>query len=391
MRLSRLSDEGKTGPYWGMRSVGRVRQYGACHHTRELRIPMATQTDPFTENSVHMSAYEKRSWETLNKHWGHRANRRGLPNWASSAMDHTGDAARSTGHFIAKVTPEPVADVVRSAGDAIAAKAVRPAIEGAVSMLDLVNDWALELNDPKGVEKAAEKHGLLLDSFTELRDQDLKFCDRLLTRNTLTWRTLGAFEGAGMGLLALVPVAGIPIAITADVLVIQVLSTAIAAHIAYSYGYDAKDPDEEAFIQGLVRRSFIAQAAKAGPLNNVAHAANALNGRVNWSAKLRDDHALIAALEKLMTHVGPAGSKVSVEAVAKVVPFVGILIGAGVNSTVLAKVAADAKRYCQTRFLSDKYGLELPEALVVDGDEFVQVSGGDDFDSEETFDEADAK
>lgn len=45
------------------------------------------------------------------------------------------------------------------------------------------------------------------------RQQDLKVCDRLLTRNTLTWRTAGAVEGGAMGLLALVPVAGIPVAL----------------------------------------------------------------------------------------------------------------------------------------------------------------------------------
>ena len=31
------------------------------------------------------------------------------------------------------------------------------------------------------------------------------------------------------------------------------MSTSIAARIAYSYGYDAKDPGEQIFIQRLVR------------------------------------------------------------------------------------------------------------------------------------------
>ncbi|EFL19289.1 hypothetical protein [Streptomyces sp. C] len=97
----------------------------------------------------------------------------------------------------------------------------------------------MELNDPKNVEDLARKRGVDLDSFTELRHQDLRACDRLLSRNTLTWRTAGAFEGGAMGLLAMVPVAGIPVAMTADILVIQVLSASIAARIAYSYGYDA--------------------------------------------------------------------------------------------------------------------------------------------------------
>ncbi|MFD8989484.1 hypothetical protein ACFVZ4_15685 [Streptomyces goshikiensis] len=88
-----------------------------------------------------------------------------------------------------------------------------------------------------------------------------------------------------MGLLALVPVA-----MTADILVVQVLSASIAARIAYSYGCDAKDPDEQVFIQRLVRRSFMAQAAKAEPLRETARAANAVKGRTRWSEKLRQDH-----------------------------------------------------------------------------------------------------
>ncbi|MGC2997517.1 hypothetical protein ACPF8X_03685 [Streptomyces sp. G35A] len=55
--------------------------------------------------------------------------------------------------------------------------------------------------------------------------------------------------------------------------------------------------------------------------------------------------------------------------VAKVVPFAGIPAGAGMNSAVPGKVAAEAQRYCQTRFLCDKYGLPLPAALATDRDD----------------------
>ncbi|MFI1648620.1 EcsC family protein [Streptomyces avidinii] len=164
-----------------------------------------------------------------------------------------------------------------------------------------------------------------------------------------------------MGALAMVPVAGIPAAMTADILVIA----STATRIAYSYGYDTKDPDEQLFIQRLVRRSFMAQATKAEPLHKTAQAAQALKGRVNWSAKLRN-HQLVAALEKLMRHLSPAGSRVSVTSVAKVVPFIGVLISAGMNAAVLCRVASEAQRYCQTRFLCEKYGLPLPAALVAD-------------------------
>jgi hypothetical protein len=100
---------------------------------------------------------------------------------------------------------------------------------------------------------------------------------------------------------------------------------------------------------------------------------DAVKGRIRWSDKLRQDHRLLAALEKLMQQLGPAGSRVPVKNVAKVVPFVGVLIGAGMNSAVLGNVAADARRYCQTRFLCDKYGLPLPAALATDRDDDPQT------------------
>jgi hypothetical protein len=52
--------------------------------------------------------------------------------------------------------------------------------------------------------------------------------------------------------------------------------------------------------------------------------------------------------------------------VAKAVPFVGILVGAGMTSAVLGKVAAEDRRCCRTRFLCAKYGLPLPAALATD-------------------------
>ncbi|MFE0384528.1 EcsC family protein [Streptomyces bungoensis] len=316
-----------------------------------------------------MSAYEKQVWDTLNEHWQGRNNRRGLPNWASAALGRTGEVAGNAARRVKDAVPDAVVDPILRASGAVADTALRPALAGAAALLELVNEKAMNLNDPKSVEDLARKQGIDIGSFTELRQQDLKVCDRLLTGNTLTWRAAGAVEGGAMGLLAMVPVAGIAAAMTADILVVQVLSTSIAARIAYSYGYDAKDPEEQEFIQRLVQRSFMTQAAKAKPLREASRAAHAIKGRVNWSQKLRQDHRLLAAIEKLMQQLGPAGSRVPVKNVAKVVPVVGILIGAGMNSAILGRVAADAQRYCQTRFLCDKYGLPLPAALATDQDD----------------------
>ena len=49
------------------------------------------------------------------------------------------------------------------------------------------------------------------------------------------------------------------------------------------------------------------------------------------------------------------------------------------NSQVLQSVAPDAQRYCQTRYLSEKYGLEPPESLrqTMAGEDAEAESGAD--------------
>ncbi|MFD9872887.1 hypothetical protein DLE01_09140 [Streptomyces sp. FT05W] len=320
-----------------------------------------------------MSAYDQQAWDALNEYWERRNNRRGLPNWASNALGRSGEAVGKVASRASQAVPEAAKVPIRRAGDAVAAAALRPAMEGAVALLELANTWALDLNDPTKVEDLARKQGVDLESFTSLRKEDLKTCDRLLTSNVLRWRTAGAVEGGAMGVLATVPVAGTLAAISADILVVQVLSTSIAARVAYSYGYDAKDPDEQAFIERLVRRSFMAQAAKAKPMTEAARAASAIKGRVRWSEKLRSDHRLLTAIEKLLKQLGPAGARVPVKDVAKFVPVVGILFGAGANAAILGRIAADAQRYCQTRFLCERYGIPLPAALATVWDDEPQA------------------
>lgn len=57
------------------------------------------------------------------------------------------------------------------------------------------------------------------------------------------------------------------------------------------------------------------------------------------------------------------GQAVKVRHVAKVLPFISVVISAGGNAHVLGHVAKDAERFSQTRFLCDKYGLPLPAPL----------------------------
>lgn len=171
-----------------------------------------------------MSAYERAIWERLSAHWEKRANRRGLPNWVASSVEKSGEVASRSINRAAKAVPDAVKAPLSDLGVAVADKALRPTAEAVAALLELIDEWALENNNPRTVERIAATKGFSIDSFEDLRTFDLADCDRLLTRHTLKWRGAGALEGGAMGALAMVPVAGLPVSIFGDALAIQVLS-----------------------------------------------------------------------------------------------------------------------------------------------------------------------
>lgn len=305
-----------------------------------------------------MPAYERARWDELNAYWVKRANARGTPKWISEGTAKAAQAVGAVGHQVEKVAPESAKRAVEQVGGTL----LIPAFQAAAALLKLTNDWAVELHDPARVIALARKHDLDVSEIADLRTLALSDCDRLLGHHALKWRTFGAAEGAAMGALAMVPVAGIPVSITADILVMDVLCTSIATRVAYSYGFDARNPEERQFIETVVATGLTKQLTKAAPLNHTGKAGQAFHGRQRWSNKLRQDHPLGAELEKFMAR-WYKGGKVPVQHVGKSLWALAILVGAGTNSQTLARVAEHSQKYCQTRWLCQNHGLELPPAL----------------------------
>ena len=319
-----------------------------------------------------MSEYDRKQWERLSAYWGKRANRRGHPNWLHDSGAFLARTAHDASHAVVEKVPDGLKDAATRATEAVTTKAApvldkaaAPALHELVHLLELLDDWAMELNDPVAVVRIAQRKGLTIDSFEDLRSQDLKTCDRLLTKNALAWRTVGAVEGGLSGALATaVPVIGTAAAIFIDIVVLQVMSVSIASRIAYSYGYDAKDPDEREFIEKLLRWTLTNQAAKATPVAEAGKASALLHGRRRWSAKLRENSRLIEVLERLINkYLMPQGSRIAVASMDKVVWGFAIVVSAGVNSHVLGATAKSAQRMCRTRFLCARYGLPRPAPL----------------------------
>ncbi|MBW8486194.1 EcsC family protein [Actinomadura parmotrematis] len=310
-----------------------------------------------------MSPYEERRWAALQRHWEKKAERRRLlPPRARAALDDVGGqvkgAAKKAGKAVSNATPSLVKDGIEKAGDA----ALAPTVRAAVQLLELVTDWTAELMDPEKVLAHHRAAGHDVADLQDLKELDLEDLDGFTRTMPLRWRTNGALQGGAMGALAMIPYAGGIAAIGLDMLVMHVLTTAIVTRVCHSYGIDVADEEMEHLVDRMVRRAYSGQAPKAGTVRQAGTAFNAAKGRVRWTAKLRDDHKIMAAVEKLMKQLTNE-SFVSVGKVAKAMPAVAVVTGAGTNAYVLGDVARQARLYAQTLHLAEKYGLPLPENL----------------------------
>lgn len=319
-----------------------------------------------------MTPYDAQRWAELQKHWAKKAERRQLlPPKAREALGKAGGnvktATSKAGDAVSNATPTLVKDNLEKVADA----ALIPAAKSAVHLLELVTDWTTELMDP---EKVLEHHriaGRSVTSLEELKALDMEHLDDYTRTMALKWRTAGAVQGGAMGTLAMVPFAGGVAAIGLDLLVMHVLSTALATRVAYSYGYDVTTDEMRHHVDRMVQRAYRNQAAKVGTAHQASAAFNAAKDRVRWSEKLRNDHKLMAAVEKLMKKVG-GGKAVPVGNVAKAMPVIAIVAGAGTNAHVLGDVVHQARLYSQTLYLADKYGLDLPGNLRQSDDEAIE-------------------
>lgn len=310
-----------------------------------------------------MSPYEDRRWTRLQQHWAKKAERRErLPPKARETLEKAGSQAKDValrgGRAVQRATPAVIKDKVELATDA----ALVPAAKAAAHLLELVTDWSTELTDPETVLEHHRTTGRPVADLQDLKELDLEHLDEFSKPMALQWRTRGALEGASMGALAMVPYAGGVAAISLDMLVMHVMTTSLATRVAYSYGFDVREEEQSHHVDRMVLRAYRNQLPKA----QSAHAANAAyqaaKGRIRRSEKLLQDHRLLAAIDKLTKQLNN-GKLLRIDKVAKGLPFVAIVAGAGTNAYVLGDVIEQGRMYAQTVHLAEKYGLPLPKNL----------------------------
>jgi hypothetical protein len=309
-----------------------------------------------------MSPYEAQKWAELGDFWQRRADRRSLPPRAQTAKDATAakikETASATGGFINSVTPQPVKD----AGGLVIDRALEPTVQAVLGLLEWVTETVQEFSRPEAIYDHHRKQGRPIATLADVQTLDLEHLDEFTRGFVWRCRTTGVVEGAAMGLLTFVPVAGSVAAIGLDLVIMHALSTAIATRAGYAYGLDLTSDSGRDHLDRMLRKAWTTQAPKAGAVKGAKGAFVEGAGRVRWSEKFRNDHRIAAAVEKLMKQVSN-GQRVPIEKVVAKMPAIAVVTSAGINGTVLGSLAKTSVRYGQTIHLAKKHNLALPAKL----------------------------
>ena len=145
----------------------------------------------------------------------------------------------------------------------------------------------------------------------------------------------------------------------ADVVGTLAASARVVAHIGAYYGYPVAGPEEELFALGVLNFSTAGtQAAKTKAFRDLAVLARLTAKAAPWATL--DKFAATQLIRRVFDQLAERLTK---KKLASALPVLGILIGAGLNAQLVHKVADDADLAYRTRFLADKYDLDI-EALI---------------------------
>ena len=146
----------------------------------------------------------------------------------------------------------------------------------------------------------------------------------------------------------------------ADAVAVLVAATRAVAHIAAYYGYDTELADEHVYALGVLNFGLAEQAGKTAAYIELSKIVQALAKNAAWQQL--DKNAVAQVVKSIYTTLG---MKITKEKLGQAVPVVGIVVGAGLNARILARVTSDAEHLYRERFLREKHGLLAASAAAV--------------------------
>jgi hypothetical protein len=279
-------------------------------------------------------------------------------------------------HLLPKAARERLAKVGTAAQDRL------KQVPGAEAFQDLffkaldglvgtVNRLSIASVRRQAVVDAYAKRGHAVTEISHVGKLELRDIDKVKPRLELHYTLAGTVEGAGAGLAVAggeivaaggtvfsagagaPPAAGTVIGImAADAAAVLVAATRAVAHTAAYYGYDTELADERLYALGVLNFGLAEQAGKTAAYVELNKIVQALARRAAWQQLDKNGVAQV-----VKTIYATLGMKITKEKLGQAVPVVGIIIGAGLNARMLAKVTSDAEHLYRERFLRERYGI----------------------------------
>lgn len=230
---------------------------------------------------------------------------------------------------------------------------------------------------PATIFESFASEGASVGSYDEIRELDLRLCDRTVPRRKERYIALAVSQGAATSLAVTGATVsstvsggttlGVAVAaISTDVTAVMVGMGRIIALVGAHYGYDVREPQEQVFASGVLAYSSATNSAeKAASLAALSRLTQQMMRRATWN-QLRQNQ-LVSIIHQVVTSLGFNLTK---KKLAQAVPIAGVLINGGLNARMVQKTFERAQHAYRLRFLTEKYGLDasLWRTDVVDSD-----------------------
>lgn len=314
-----------------------------------------------------MSGYERRAWDALLEA-ATGTQRPGLfENLSQGVM---GRAHQVAGHVRSGIEQVPGATAALGKLDQLTMKALE-------TLHTLLVERGLNSVKPADVLATFADRGVAVGSYGEVRRLDLQHCDRSVPRRKERYIALAVAEGAASSLAVTGAAVSSTVsggttltvaasAVVADVTAVMVGMGRIVALVAAHYGYDVREPDEQAFASGVIAYCAAGNSAeKAAALASLSRLTQQMMRQASWH-RLQPQQA-----DNVIRQVSLAlGFRLAKRKLAQAVPILGAVVNGGLNARIAHQTFERAQQAYRLRFLTEKHGLDAAQwaPVVVSGD-----------------------
>lgn len=302
-----------------------------------------------------MSAYERKQWDALRQ----AATGDEPPGWFEGVSQGIADRTKDVvGKIRSGVEQVPGATAAIGKADQLTTKALE-------TLHTVLVERGLNSVKPANVFAMFADDGITVQSYGEVKSLDLKHCDRSVPRRKDRYVALAVAEGVATSLAVTgtavsstvtggttLPVAAS--AVVADVTAVLVGMGRIVALVAAHYGYDVREPDEQAFASGVIAYSTAGNSAeKAAALASLSRLTQQMMSHASWQ------HLQPQQADNVIQQVSMAlGFRLAKRKLAQAVPILGAVVNGGLNARIARQTFERAQQAYRLRFLTEKYDLD---------------------------------